>query len=59
MTALCVMAMTLEHQETLLYWEGDGAPVQVSARGCEFSILGDIEKMSGHGPGQHALRVTG
>jgi len=39
-----------EHKETLCYTECDRALAQVAQRGCEASILADIQKPSGHGP---------
>jgi len=43
-----------EHQETLFQWEGGQTLTQVAQRGCEVSILGDIQKPPGHGPGKPA-----
>lgn len=40
---------------TLPYCAGDRAPQNVAQRGCRASILGDIQKLSGHGSGQVAL----
>ena len=40
-----------EHQETL-YCEGGWVLAQVAQRGGGVSILGDIQKSSGYGPGQ-------
>ena len=40
-----------EHQETLFYFEGDRALEQVAQGTCRVSILGDIQKPSGHGTG--------
>lgn len=42
-----------EHKETLLCHAGDGA--QVAQRGCGASILGDLQKLPGHGPVQPAV----
>ncbi|KAK4827053.1 hypothetical protein QYF61_013237 [Mycteria americana] len=39
----------------LLYREGDQALSQAAQRGYGFSIIGDIQKPSGRGPGQPAL----
>ncbi|KAK4805788.1 hypothetical protein QYF61_000394 [Mycteria americana] len=47
--------VTLEHQETMFHCEGDRALEQVAQKWCGVSRLGDIEKLSGHGPGQPAL----
>ena len=44
-----------EHEEKILYCEGNQAPEQVAQRGYGVSILGDIQKLSGHNPGQRAL----
>ena len=44
-----------EHQEALSYCDGDQALEQVAQRGCGISILGDTQKLSGHGPGQPTL----
>jgi len=44
-----------KHQETLLHCEGDQALAQVAQGDCGASILGDIQKLPGHGPGQLAL----
>jgi len=44
-----------EHEETLFYCEGHRALAQVAQRGCGVSHLGDVQKPSGHGPGQSAL----
>ena len=41
-----------EHQETLFYCEGDQTLAQVAQGGCGDSILRDIQKTFGHGPGQ-------
>ena len=40
---------------TLFYCEHHWALAQVAQRGCGVSLLGDIQKPSGHGPGQLAL----
>lgn len=37
------------------YCDGDGALVHVTQGGCGGSILGDIQKQSGHSPGQPAM----
>ena len=37
------------------YCEGGQALAQLAQRGCVVSTLGDIQKPSGHGPGQLAL----
>ncbi|KAK4828793.1 hypothetical protein QYF61_000850 [Mycteria americana] len=47
------------NQETLFYCEGDQALVQDAYRSCGVSILGDIKKLSRHGPGQQALTLLG
>jgi len=39
-----------EHQETLFCCVGDQALAQVAQRGFGVSHLGDIQKLSGHGP---------
>lgn len=39
-----------EHEETLLYCEGDQVLMQGAQRGCGISILGNISSPSGHGP---------
>ena len=44
-----------EHQETLCYCEGDRALAQVAQRGSGVSLLGGIQKPSGHDPGQPGL----
>ena len=44
-----------EHQETFLHREGDQVLGQVAQGRCRVSILGDIQKPSGHSPGQLAL----
>ncbi|KAK4818675.1 hypothetical protein QYF61_017420 [Mycteria americana] len=43
-----------QHQGRLFHYEGDRALAQVAQRCCGVSILGDIQKLSGHGPGQLA-----
>jgi len=40
-----------EHQGTLSYCWGDRALASVAQEGCGVSMLGDIQKPSGHGPG--------
>lgn len=35
----------------------DGALAQVDQRGCGISLLGDLQKLLGHGPGQPAVGV--
>ncbi|KAK4825975.1 hypothetical protein QYF61_003544, partial [Mycteria americana] len=47
----------LNIRETLCYYEGDQALAQVAQRGCGVSTLGDIQKPSGRGPGQPALKT--
>jgi len=44
-----------KHQETLLQSEGDWALAWVAQRGGGVSILGDIQKLPGDGPGQWAV----
>lgn len=44
-----------EHQGTLFHCEGDRALAQLTLGGCGVSILGDIQKLSGHGPRQPGL----
>ena len=44
-----------EHEETLFHCEGDQALTQIAQGGCRVSILWDIQKLSGHGPGWLAL----
>ena len=44
-----------EHQEILFCCGSDQALAQVPRGGCGISLLGDIQKLSGHGPGQSAL----
>ena len=44
-----------EHQERLSYCEDDRAVTQVAQRGCVVFILGDIQTLTGHGPGQPAV----
>ena len=41
-----------QHQETLFHCEGDWGLAKVTQGGCRVSIHGDIQKPSGHGPGQ-------
>lgn len=45
-------------KETLLHCESDRSLAQVGQRGFRVSILGDIQKPSGHGSGQPALSET-
>lgn len=47
--------MPSEDQETLLYCPGDGALTQVVQRDCGYSILENIQNLSGHSPSQLAL----
>lgn len=42
---------------TFFCWEGDWPLAQVVQRGCGVSLLRDIQKPSGYGPGQSALSV--
>ena len=44
-----------KHQETLLYLAEDRALAWVAQGGCGISLLGDLQKPPGHGPGQPAL----
>ena len=44
-----------EHQEIVFDCVGDQPLAQVVQGGCGVSILGDIQKPSGHGPEQAAL----
>lgn len=44
-----------EHQETLLYCDGNWALEQVAKKDCGVSILRDTQKLSRHGAGQPAL----
>lgn len=46
-----------EHQGTLLYCAVDWALALAARRGGRISILGDIQKLSGHCPGQTSLGV--
>jgi len=48
-------AVPSEHQEMLFYWRSDGALTPIAQRGCGVSCLGDIQKPSGHCPGQSHL----
>jgi len=44
-----------EREEMFFYREGNQALEQVSQRRCGVSVLGDIKKPYGYGPGQPAL----
>ena len=44
-----------ERQETPFCCEGDQALAQVAQGGCGISILGGIQKLRGHSPGQPGL----
>jgi len=44
-----------ERQETLFYCGGHQALAQAAQGGCGVSILGDTQKLIGHGHGQLAL----
>ena len=44
-----------EHQETFFHCEHDQALEQIAEGGCGVSICGDIQKPTGHSPGQLAL----
>jgi len=44
-----------ERQQTRLSCEGDQAHVDIAQRDCGVSLLGDLQKPSGPGPGQLAL----
>ena len=50
-----------QYQKTLIRCEDDWALAQVAQRGCRVYVPQDIQKPSGHGPGQPAPgnRVTG
>jgi len=47
--------MKTEHKKKLFYSKGGQTLAQVGQRGCEVSILGDIQNSAGHGCGQRAL----
>jgi len=47
----------LNIRKYIYHSEGDCAPVQLSQGGCGVSILGDIQKPAGEGPGQLGLGV--
>lgn len=42
-------------KETLFHCESERALAKDEQRGCGVSILGDIQKQSGHSPGQPTL----
>lgn len=48
---------TLKHKKTQnsFYCEGDVTLDQVSQKGCGVPILGDIQNLTRHGPGQAAF----
>ncbi|CAN0060768.1 unnamed protein product, partial [Bubo scandiacus] len=45
----------LNIRELFFYCEGDRALAEVAKRGGGISLVGNIKKPSGHGPGQLAL----
>lgn len=47
--------VTLDIREHFFYCEGGWEPTQGAQGGCRISILGDIQRPSGHDPGQLAL----
>lgn len=47
--------MPFEHQETLFHCEGEGALEQVTPSVCGVLLLGDIQKLTDHSPGQLGL----
>jgi len=53
-TLISILAYTAEPKARQA---GAGALAQVSQRGYGVSLLGDFQKLPGHGPGRAALRV--
>lgn len=45
----------LKHQATILCYAGARAQAQATQRGCGASLLGDLQKPLGCGPGKPAL----
>lgn len=39
-------------RNTLFHCDGEQTPAQIAQRGCRVSFLGNMQKPSGHGPGQ-------
>lgn len=47
-----------EYQEMLFSCEGDRTLAQVTLRGCRIHLLGNIQTLSVHSPGQSAVGVS-
>ena len=47
-----------EHKKRLFHYEGDQPPAQAAQGGCAVSILGNIQKLFGHGSRQPALGAS-
>lgn len=50
--------LSLEHHKTLFYCDGNQALAQLAQKSCGVFLIGDLQRSSGHGPGQPALSVT-